>query len=1162
MPLLVASTLVIVPPVDQGKARADKTSTASTEARALAAARKSDQRVEVLDRRSETEQLFAEPDGSLTFESTLLPRRVHRSDGSWAAVDDTLERKSDGTVGPVSSTLNVRLSGGGDSALAKITDAGRSLAFNWSSKLPKPTLDGSTAIYPNVLSDVDLRMTASELGWSEVLVVKTAEAAANPDLARLTFGLDAEGVTARKNDSGGFDAVTAGGVRVFHSSPPMMWDSSGKGAAVVPDANGGVLAAAPKLGARRSRVGLDVTSTQVSVVPDPAMLTSGSVKFPLYIDPDVVPEFAGKKLAWTYVDRAYPSTKYWNSTHQPEAGNYGSGLKRSFFRMASAFGSGTNVIDAAFYITQNKSWGCTSNPQAVDLYLTGAISSSTSWNNQPSWSQKLGSIHSDGGYNSSCPDAGLKFDVKSLMARTKGGWSNTTFGLRDYDDTNSSEWGWKGFVNDPKLVVHYNHPPAVPTGYATTPGTRCVTGDGRPTANADGSTASPMYLNATVYDPDKSADPVRAEFTFHHYNKSTAVWDDITSQLPNGGKTAMTSLSKPTPLNIRLPGMTNGDAYSWRVRAYDGTNASGYTPWCEFSVDTFDPQLAPQVSSVLYPDDQPTSTDDYHGGVGVPGEFVFAPGTGETDVAGYKWALNDTCSVAQSAPTVSAPGPGQPLRAQIAPNRDWDNFLSVLPVDTAGNVGTKCTTYTFKVKQGAASLARWRLDETSGTTAADSSDGAAHPATLSGGTTWTYGGRLGRAVLLDGTSGIATATGSPVHTDKAFTVSGWARMTSNTHNATLVSQQGTTTSAFVLYYSSGAKRWRFNMQQTDGMNPVIDYAESDADALLNSWTHLVGVYDPTHQQLRLYVNGILQSKTGVHTKLWDATGNTVIGRELYQGVQQNYFPGEVDDIQIWDRILSDSPGSVIDPFLGNEVAAITKQPPSPRGYWALNEAAGTASADGSGFAHPLALGSTTTWGTDGFDGSSALSFNGQATSTAMTDHPIVRSDGSYAVSAWVKLPGTADSCTLPDHATTAVAQMGNRLSGYYLGYRTYTENGATVGRWAFTAPSLDQDTGAVWASAISAEPVDCEGAAGAFTHLVGVYDRPAREMRLYVNGQLTDTAPFTPAWNSGGALRIGSAWYRAAATDFWSGEIDDVRIYIGTLTDSQVVSLFFGSPPT
>ncbi|TDD85393.1 LamG-like jellyroll fold domain-containing protein [Actinomadura rubrisoli] len=1151
-----------MPSVDQGKARADKASTASTEAKALVAARKTDQRVEVLDRRSETEQLFAEPDGSLTYESTVLPKRVHRSDGSWAAVDDTLERKSDGSVGPVSSTLNVRLSGGGDSALAKMTDAERSLAFTWSSKLPKPTLDGSTAIYPNVLPDVDLRMTASELGWSEVLVVKTAEAAANPDLAKLTFGLDAEGVTARKNDSGGFDAVTAGGVRVFHSSPPMMWDSSGRGAAVVPDANDGVLAAAPKLGARRSRVGLDVTSTQVSVVPDPAMLTSGSVKFPLYIDPDVVPEFAGKKLAWTYVDRAYPSTKYWNSTHQPEAGNYGSGLKRSFFRMASAFGSGTNVIDAAFYITQNKSWGCTSSPQAVDLYLTGAVSSSTSWNNQPSWSQKLGSIHSDGGYNSSCPDAGLKFDVKSLMARTKGGWSNTTFGLRDYDDTNSSEWGWKGFVNDPKLVVHYNHPPAVPTGYATTPGTRCMTGAGRPAANADGSTASPMYLNATVYDPDKSADPVRAEFTFHHYNKTTAVWDDLTSQLPNGGKTAMTSLSKPTPLNIKLPRMTNGDAYSWRVRAYDGTNASGYTPWCEFSVDTFDPQLAPQVSSVLYPDDQPTSTDDYHGGVGVPGEFVFAPGTGETDVTGYKWAMNDTCSVAQSAATVAAPGTGQPLKAQIAPNRDWDNFLSVLPVDAAGNVGTRCTTYTFKVKHGAASLARWRLDETGGTTAADSSDSAAHPAALSGGASWTGGGRLGRALHLDGSSGIATATGSPAHTDKALTVSGWARLSSNAHNATIVSQQGATTSAFVLYYSSGAKRWRFNMQQSDGMNPVIDYAESDADALLNSWTHLVGVYDSTRQQLRLYVNGILQSKAGVHSKLWDATGNTVIGRELYQGVQQNYFTGDVDDVQIWDRILSDSAGSVVDPFLGSEIAAMAKQPPAPRGYWALNEAAGTASGDGSGFGHPLALGATTTWGTDGSDGTPDLVFDGQGTSTAMTDHPVVRSDGSYAVSAWVKLPGTADACTLPNRASTAVAQMGNRLSGYYLGYRPYTENGATVGRWAFTAPSLDQDTGAEWTSAISAEPVDCEGAAGTFTHLVGVYDRPARELRLYVNGQLTDTAAFTPAWNSGGALRIGSAWYRAAPADFWIGEIDDVRLYIGTLTDSQVVSLFFGSPPT
>src|SRR5512142_951545 len=44
-------------------------------------------RVEVLSGRSETGQVFANPDGSSTLESSLVPARVHRSDGSWANVD-------------------------------------------------------------------------------------------------------------------------------------------------------------------------------------------------------------------------------------------------------------------------------------------------------------------------------------------------------------------------------------------------------------------------------------------------------------------------------------------------------------------------------------------------------------------------------------------------------------------------------------------------------------------------------------------------------------------------------------------------------------------------------------------------------------------------------------------------------------------------------------------------------------------------------------------------------------------------------------------------------------------------------------------------------------------------------------------------------------------
>lgn len=72
----------------------------------------------------------------------------------------------------------------------------------------------------------------------------------------------------------------------------------------------------------------------------------------------------------------------------------------------------------------------------------------------------------------------------------------------------------------------------------------------------------------------------------------------------------------------------------------------------------------------------------------------------------------------------------------------------------------------------------WRLDDGSGTTAADPVGG--HPVTASGGVTWTTGpaGHDGGAVALDGTGSLASTNGSVLDTTKSFSVSAWVDPTS------------------------------------------------------------------------------------------------------------------------------------------------------------------------------------------------------------------------------------------------------------------------------------------------------------------------------------------------------------------------------------------------
>lgn len=59
------------------------------------------------------------------------------------------------------------------------------MSLGWPGLLPEPRLDGATATYPEVFNGVDLRLTADAEGFQRVLVVKSAEAAANPALDRM-----------------------------------------------------------------------------------------------------------------------------------------------------------------------------------------------------------------------------------------------------------------------------------------------------------------------------------------------------------------------------------------------------------------------------------------------------------------------------------------------------------------------------------------------------------------------------------------------------------------------------------------------------------------------------------------------------------------------------------------------------------------------------------------------------------------------------------------------------------------------------------------------------------------------------------------------------------------------------------------------------------------
>ncbi|WP_354639562.1 LamG-like jellyroll fold domain-containing protein [Kitasatospora camelliae] len=197
---------------------------------------------------------------------------------------------------------------------------------------------------------------------------------------------------------------------------------------------------------------------------------------------------------------------------------------------------------------------------------------------------------------------------------------------------------------------------------------------------------------------------------------------------------------------------------------------------------------------------------------------------------------------------------------------------------------------------------RWKLTD------AKSTVSAVNNLTVTGGSLVADPAR-GTVLSLPGTAGSSAATASKVvRTDLSYAVSAWAYLTANGGYATVVGQAGTNVNSFYLTYASGPNAWMYTAPSNDSTSPTSYATVLDTEpAALNTWTHLVAVYDAGTSTMSLYVNGRLKG-TAVNTSLWPATGPLVIGN----ATNSNPFPGRISDVQIWSSALSPSAVSALD----------------------------------------------------------------------------------------------------------------------------------------------------------------------------------------------------------------------------------------------------------
>jgi hypothetical protein len=671
---------------------------------------------------TETTQVLAQPQGGFVVSTNPQPVRA-RQHNTWVPVDTTLAVNRDGTLSPAATAYGtVAFSGGGTTALAVTSSGGVRYSLSWPGRLPKPVVTGSSATYREVYPGVDLQVSATITGgFSEVLVVHTAQAATNPALTHITFTTSLTGGRLDHSPaSGGVMVSGAPGTPVLESGTALGWDSATSTPAVkngtadggaphevapaVPDPSDAAHAGAA---AHTTVIGAQTTPTGMTLTPDRGLLTSPATVFPVYLDPTFNwHPAAGGGPAFDEIKQGSPcngASYYNNAGSSADNGHLGVGVARwgggceGVMRALYAWTIpsvlyGAHIASGTVNATEMYSATC-STTATVNLHLSGAMGSGTDWNNRPGY---LGSFNAAVSYAPSyngdyCPSNGTVthgFDVTSLVNQAASGrWPTLTVALaEDGAEAANDRNGFKRFTDNPSLTIAYNLVPNTPGAVqmAAKSGANnagCATTSPYPYMGKSIATNTPV-LSSQISDPD--GDSLQAQFSYWIDGAATGNTGYSGDNLASGS-TATYSL----PPSF-VSGLTNGQVIDWQVLVSDGqATATAWSPICHFIAWPTAPVQPTITSDGTYPDLDATRT--FGPAASTDGHFTFAATGATTAVTQFVYDLDQVPATVNPPSWEIATATGNTATVDITPWAPGPHTLSVYAMDAAGDVSAMAT---------------------------------------------------------------------------------------------------------------------------------------------------------------------------------------------------------------------------------------------------------------------------------------------------------------------------------------------------------------------------------------------------------------------------------------------------------------------------------------
>ena len=305
------------------------------------------------------------------------------------------------------------------------------------------------------------------------------------------------------------------------------------------------------------------------------------------------------------------------------------------------------------------------------------------------------------------------------------------------------------------------------------------------------------------------------------------------------------------------------------------------------------------------------------------------------------------------------------------------------------------------------------------------------------------------------------------------------------------------------------------------------------------WTHVAVVWDGATETKQLFINGVLDAAVPAQGAMGASVLPLTFAAEPSVGPAfARAFYGALDEVRFW-RVARSA-----QEVQANHSLRLNGSEPGLSGLWNCNEANAAFAADGSisSLDAALAAGMSLFNRVDGVSlgnpllASYTIALNGVDQAATIADDPAFGGFTHLTIEAWIK------PLEVPGSEFMDIVMKG--AAGYGL--------------------AIDKDLHLRYL--VDINPANALSSTGTVTlgewnHVAVVVDGTAHRTTFYINGQIAGSVNSAVITSSPGALVIGRHG-GSALTNFFLGQIDEVRIWGTARTPTEISLLAFGELPS